>query len=296
MSDEVICQLCRSKPPIKNSHVIPAFVYRALKKDSPTGYLRSSITPNRRVQDGKKLPLLCEDCEVRFSDAEREFSTKIFDPFHNHDQDRFEYGPWLHYFMTSLAWRTLILEIPDFQSNEAIPKSLITRLTSSRETMEQYLLGASNLGKQIRNHAFPMTEVVACSPDLARIGPNASIRRCAFGLTIMLAEEERAGVIHNLAGFACFLIIKGDPHDRWEKTRINSGDGAIEPPQRVDSWLMTALLNTVIEEQDRKRDLMSDVQRAKTIEATNQNLSARSLRFRDMDKRITIDQPESNRD
>src|SRR5262245_57540060 len=125
----VLCRLCSRHPAIKNSHVIPEFVFRSIKADSPTGFFRNPHNnPNRRVQDGDKLPLLCKDCEQRFGNAEQEFANNVFSPFHKTDRDEFSYGPWLHYFMTSLAWRTLILDLPGLESDLANPRTTIKEL------------------------------------------------------------------------------------------------------------------------------------------------------------------------
>lgn len=155
-----ICQLCRQKPAIENSHVTSALVYRAIKSDSPTGFFRNPNNPNKRVQDGDKLPILCMDCERRFGIAESEFGKNIFSAFHKSDCDEFSYGPWLHYFMTSLAWRTLVLDLPGLESEVANPQPVIAEMTTAAETMRQYLLGANNLADCLRNHAGVYSDTV----------------------------------------------------------------------------------------------------------------------------------------
>src|SRR5262245_10216887 len=142
----ILCRLCLERRAIKNSHVISGFVFRSIKSDSPTGFFRNPNEPNRRLQDGDKLELLCDECEQRFSNAEREFATNVFLPFHRADCCEFSYGPWLHYFMTSLAWRTLILDLPGLKSDAANRPKAVARLVAAAETMNQYLLGATNLG------------------------------------------------------------------------------------------------------------------------------------------------------
>jgi hypothetical protein len=73
-----LCKYCKKKEAIKNSHIIPASIYDWLKKTSATGYLRSSHEPNLRRQDGIKKPLLCTDCEVKFSKYEDFFTKHYF--------------------------------------------------------------------------------------------------------------------------------------------------------------------------------------------------------------------------
>ena len=77
------CALCHNVKELKDSHIIPAFVYRWIKETSATGYLRFSENINRRYQDGRKIKLLCLDCEERFNKYETSFSNNIFYPYAN---------------------------------------------------------------------------------------------------------------------------------------------------------------------------------------------------------------------
>jgi len=281
------CRLCGLYPSIENSHVTSGFVFRAIKADSPTGFFRNPNNPNRRLQDGDKFRLLCSQCEQRFSDSEREFSAKVFAAFHANDQDRFTYGPWLHYFMTSLAWRTLILDLPGLEADAANPRSAVAELAAAAETMRQYLLGASNLAGSLRNHAVAWTKGHSACAPLAAAGPNVMIRRSVFGYSVLHRLHGHSGILHNLAGFMCFLIVKGNPRDTWNGTKVNPLGGEIKQPQRVSSWLMGELLSCLVECAE-KLTAMSDVQGKKVAEAMRNNPSAPALRFRELDKRITV--------
>jgi hypothetical protein len=53
-----------------------------MKKSSITGYFRHGETPNKRVQDGDKVYLLCKSCEQRFGDWEDIFARRVFFPLH----------------------------------------------------------------------------------------------------------------------------------------------------------------------------------------------------------------------
>jgi hypothetical protein len=66
------CRLCSETKELRESHILPGFVYRWMKETSATGYLRFGQQPNVRVQDGLKLHLLCGDCEQRFNQWETE--------------------------------------------------------------------------------------------------------------------------------------------------------------------------------------------------------------------------------
>lgn len=281
-----LCRLCDLHPAIENSHITPRFVFRAIKSDSPTGFFRNPNRPNQRLQDGDKSQLLCPNCEQRFGDCEREFASKNYMAFHTTDQDQFIYGPWLHFFMTSIAWRTLLLDLPGLQDDALNSRRAIAELAEAAETMRNYLLGASNLAGALRNHAVAWTKCHEASGPLAVAGPNVMIRRSVFGYTVLDRTHGYSGILHNLAGFMCFLIVKGRPSDVWSGTKVNPSGGEIKQPQRVRSWLMEELLDAVVESAQQQAG-MSDVQRQKVAEAMRKNPSAPSLRFRDLDKRVT---------
>ena len=106
VSSTAACRLCGNGTAIVGSHVMPAFVARWIKQTSATGFLRSFEAPNQRKQDFPTVPLLCPDCEQRFSASEKKFAELIFVPFHE-GRTRFSYEDWLLYFAVSLAWRCL---------------------------------------------------------------------------------------------------------------------------------------------------------------------------------------------
>jgi hypothetical protein len=107
--DKILCALCCCGYCEEQSHIIPAFVFRYLKKTSPTGYLRGAGTPNQRVTDGPKHELLCGACEDRLSVWEGRFAQQIWRPLTEGllGRDAFEYGDWLARFAVSVTWRAL---------------------------------------------------------------------------------------------------------------------------------------------------------------------------------------------
>ncbi len=281
-----LCRLCQLHPAIENSHVTSRLVFRAIKSDSPTGYFRNPNNPNQRSQDGDKVTLLCTNCEQRFALAEGEFARKIFRAFHASDVDHFAYGPWLHYFMSSLAWRTLVLDLPGLEADEANPRAAVAQLAEAAETMRQYLLGASDLAGTLRNHAVAWAKSHSACAPLAAVGPNVMIRRSVFGYSVLDRLHGYSGVFHNLAGFMCFLIVKGNPRDTWISTKVHPTGGEIKQPQRVSSWLMGELLSCIVESAH-KLTGMSENQREKLREAASRGPSAPSIRFRELDRHVT---------
>ncbi|MCK5052476.1 MAG: hypothetical protein KAS53_12185 [Candidatus Cloacimonetes bacterium] len=102
-----ICRLCEKEKELKKSHLLPSFIFK-WKKEQGTGFFRSSQNPNKRVQDGLKLYQLCADCEQRFGLWEKQFSEKLFKPFHDNSGTHVKYSEWLLKFTVSISWRNLI--------------------------------------------------------------------------------------------------------------------------------------------------------------------------------------------
>lgn len=108
-----VCKLCGKSKFILKSHIIPKFVNQYLVKTSITGYLRQGGNINKRVQDGIKVELLCQDCELKFSKWERQFAQYVFIPHNNLNGSgralvKIVYDSSLVSFVISLFWRVLV--------------------------------------------------------------------------------------------------------------------------------------------------------------------------------------------
>jgi hypothetical protein len=49
------CRLCGVESELQLSHVLPAFEIRWLRESSGSGHIRTAMSPNLRVQDGKNI-------------------------------------------------------------------------------------------------------------------------------------------------------------------------------------------------------------------------------------------------
>lgn len=106
----MLCALCRKDEREEISHIIPAFIYRKLRKITPSGRLRATSNPNRRVQDGLKFPLLCPQCEDKLSKWEKKFAETIFHPYYSSSKNNFSftYEEWFLKFLVSISYRALV--------------------------------------------------------------------------------------------------------------------------------------------------------------------------------------------
>lgn len=148
------CKLCEKEKELKKSHLLPSFIFK-WKKEQGTGFFRTSQNPNKRVQDGLRLYLLCADCEQRFGLWEKQFSEKLFKPFHNNSGSQVKYSEWLLKFAVSVSWRNLIYHklkngfsiLSDIQRDMA-EKALLK--------WKSFLMNQTNYIGTFEQHIFPV--------------------------------------------------------------------------------------------------------------------------------------------
>lgn len=103
------CRLCLKTTTLSDSHIIPKMFYRNVMKNSVTGKMRYSLEVNRVVQDGVKVPFLCEECEKLFSKYETYFSNNVYQKIIKQGE-KFEVNSRddnVRYFILSVTWRYL---------------------------------------------------------------------------------------------------------------------------------------------------------------------------------------------
>ena len=118
MADTAVCALCEANAQLKQSHLIPHFVSRALK-----------------MPDSPPRALLCGECEDLFGGHESTFARVVFHPLLAKKSLVVKYEKWLLQFATSVCWRVLQAHVADNPSAES------AQLTAGRETWRQFLRG-----------------------------------------------------------------------------------------------------------------------------------------------------------
>lgn len=108
------CRLCGQAKPLRNSHIFPKFYWDWLKETGGQ-YFRTPERPNQRMQDGYKRPLLCGDCEERFSAFESATARHVFRPIVEDSAGAAEvrYDGSFFRFLVSVLWRNLAIDIDD---------------------------------------------------------------------------------------------------------------------------------------------------------------------------------------
>lgn len=102
-----VCELHRQMSELSESHIIPKFVLKWMKKTG-TGRLRKLKTFNKSSYDGYKKRLLCKACEDKFSKYETWFNKKIFISYLENQNINILNEEELKCFIISILWRTLI--------------------------------------------------------------------------------------------------------------------------------------------------------------------------------------------
>jgi hypothetical protein len=212
--DEVHCRLCGTAAPLKSSHIIPAFVARWLKETSATGFLRTFHHPNRRSQDFKKIKLLCEVCEQRFSRAEDKFARLVFLPFHE-GRSRFPYEDWLLHFAVSLAWRC---SVTSSQSElERYPQH-IDAVEAARRAFADYLLERTDRITPYRVNIF-FTPLGVTSDTALPDGLSWYLLRAPDGTPVY--SGTRTAIYVKLPGMFFWTSITPPDPGGWRGTKIN---------------------------------------------------------------------------
>ena len=153
-----ICLLCFNESVLQMSHIIPKFASHELKKRNPKGKLINGMDPRKIVQDGEKKLLLCLNCEQLFSNkGEGPFTQHLYNRINQgYDFELIQYGDWLRYFATSLAWRTVTVSLDTFRKRHPI---FANYADAALETWRRYLLGESDEQGEFEHHLFFAGEI-----------------------------------------------------------------------------------------------------------------------------------------
>lgn len=149
-----ICGLCEEQKPLIESHIIPKSIYKWLKRSISNGSLRHAFAPDKKVQDGHKLHLLCQDCETKISVWERLFKIKVFDGLANLKNSRIEYGPWLLKFCTSISLRVALF-LMEKEGNESLSSEQLKHVESAINRWRSYILDKDANPSRYEQHILP---------------------------------------------------------------------------------------------------------------------------------------------
>ena len=157
--NEQECLLCLKMADLQCSHIVPAFVFRWMKRSSISRTLRSAQAPNRRIQDGPKRPWLCRECESCLSGWETDFANKLFHPILADGRATHRYSSWMALFCASLCWRTLKLARLEVECN-FLQADRLSLTDKALHRWREFIFGAADPGK-FELHFIPLDGIVS---------------------------------------------------------------------------------------------------------------------------------------
>ncbi len=216
------CSLCNKDGQLVLSHIIPKFVVNLLKTRSR---LRSSESPNKRVQDSKKLPLLCSSCEELFSGWEKRAYEDIFLPLSDSSRPikRVKYGPWALKFAVSVSWRVLL-----YSSQYGLPRlseEQRAKADEALETWRRFLLGELPSPGQFEQHLLPLNLIKSyhgfkLSPFMNRYIMLTSHMEVAY-------SDKSVRIYTKMGNILLFGLVQKYASNRWKGTKLHVNSGSI---------------------------------------------------------------------
>lgn len=221
------CRLCGNTCELKDSHIIPKFVYDWMKKTG-TGYIRCINNINKRLQDGFTQELLCHDCEELFSIREKYFNEHIFHKYLNkQDRGNYKYNENCFYFCISILWRVIIST-----SEEAwiqMPRDRQTLFHEVELDWRNYLLGKTSAPTHniihlflTKEHDFPSNPALLFNTYMLR---NVDSQ--------LIASDYKCGVYAKFSRFILVAHVSGFCPREWINTSLSQHRSKINHPQYI---------------------------------------------------------------
>jgi hypothetical protein len=251
------------------SHYVPKFVFKWLKDTSATGHIRYSNAPNKRVQDGPKDNLFCNDCEILLNKFEAPFADRIFHPYAERLSGEFRYEEWLMKFCISVSYRTLLLfkrraSISAFDADAR----QATELADAK--WKRVLRGEDEHPGEFEQHILPLNYVsepsaMATSDFLNRYLVRAIDTDIAF-------ESSSGGFVFTKLGPIAIFGFFSQPTERWDNTRVKVRSGVFRLGGQVVSHRLGRYLNQRAERYKRVATSISATQNEKIDDAVLSNI------------------------
>ena len=220
-----ICRLCQVHSELQLSHILPAFAFRWLRDSSGNGYIRNTLKPDKRVQDGVKQHWLCSSCEERFSRSETAFAGKLFHPYLATSEKVFHYSNWLLHFCTSVSWRVLRFYADEGHLNAWEPQAL-EHVTKAESIWREFLLGQRTNPGLFQQHFLPLDQIGSATGYLA---PNIN-RYLMRAIHMDICRSSKSIYTYSKLGRFIIVGFVYEPNlSHWKGTKVNVTNGYIEP-------------------------------------------------------------------
>lgn len=257
------CALCRENKKLELSHIVPKFVIRYLKNTS-IGAIRNMENPNITVQDGEKHYLLCGDCEDLFSEYETKFANKFFYPYMKNNVKEFHYDSDTYYFLTSVSWRSLYLDILDFVEHAIeldIDTETLDCLIAREQEMRNYLLKKQPSVSGIEHHIYFFEDFKNISNELIDTRPHTTFHRSITSYTFFNKGLKTHATITNMMGIISVTLYSKGEQEEWRNTEIVNGEGIIGAENQLIKSICRSELEEILRKVKKSATEISDKQK-----------------------------------
>lgn len=221
------CALCGNESELRDSHIIPRFVFKHLKKSAASPFLRKYENPDERVQDYNEK-LLCPDCEQHLNKFESPVAGYIYHPYQRGDSTSFSYDDWLHRFIISVNWRLTHSDLSEWKN---LPEHQREAVKDARDIWHDIILNDEPVNRD------PFAHHMILFSDLElRTDPSDLPDRWEFyrDRAIDATVAHGAGTYYyvKLPGIVFISCIQPPHVDGFNNTEIDES-GLIRTPQRI---------------------------------------------------------------
>lgn len=224
--NEQECLLCLKMADLQCSHIVPAFVFRWMKRSSISRTLRSAQAPNRRIQDGPKRPWLCRECESRLSGWETDFANKLFHPILADGRATHRYSSWMALFCASLCWRTLKLARLEVECN-FLQADRLSLTDKALHRWREFIFGRAADPGKFELHFIPLDGIVSAVGG--ELHPFIN-RYLALGVDAEILEDEANLMVYvKLPRMVILGMVQPESLKAWKGTRVRIKEGSIYP-------------------------------------------------------------------
>ena len=254
------CALCSTVGRLRQSHVIPKFVFDWTKRRGEG--LRASNNPNLQLQDGPKPRMLCGACESRFSGWEREAASKVFRPIHSSNCSELSYGPWFLKFAVSVSFRVLQYYGDWVRTDPKRAQSVRERCEFVTKEWAKFLLGRRSLLGPYEHYCVVLPSSDTDEPSERTL---ASFFEGVIDFQPALTTpDDGIAVITKMCRLCIVGTVQRGRSKDWVNARIASKGGLFCPPFAMPTWFVDYLGSRLREAQHVQQ--LSPRQRALLLE------------------------------
>ena len=262
------CALCREGKTLRNSHIIPKFVWKYLKESAGAGGFRIGTNPNKPVQDGFKEKLLCSDCEQKLGRWENSTAKQIFLPMMKKGGGRFCYDDNFSHFCVSITWRILTC-FKNLNQLKHMSPAASTWCNIAEESWRNHMQFDGHIDSQFEHHFLPIPAGPATPTKLQNTPPNIN-RYLSRSIDMdVVAVGPDSGIVY---AKLCRLLIIGfiniSPPHGYKGTKLTYGNGRarnkkFELPAELGDYMMLKAKKMLALQRN-----MSDGQKSKIADKT----------------------------